>query len=436
MADPPLLTTRSDELAPNLACLVPAGSHAYSKAADQWPAVGPRILAHGRGSKVWDVDGNGYVDWFPGLSSVSLGHAYPAVAQAVISRLERGHNFQLPTMAELEAASEFLETIALAEMVKFAKDGSTVNGGALRLARFATGRLRVAKCREHPFFSYDDWFIGTTRRCGGVVPAVAALTLEFGYNDADSLAALFSAYPDEIAAVILEPVRFDEPDPVFFPEVRRLCNENGTLLILDEIVTGMKYHLNGAQRLYGIKPDLTTWGKGIANGFPLAALTGPRHLMRLGDTTQQDSVFLLSTTFGSELVSLAAMQATIGVFAADDVIGSNYARGAALREGLNTALSAAALEPFIEFVGRDCFFGVVTRDEEGAESRVFRTLLFQELIRRGVLFRGIFYPTLSHSDEDVERTVIAFADALSTYAAALESGPASFLVGKAIQPGL
>lgn len=425
---------KSQQISDQLRTLVPAGAHAFSKAANQWPEHSPRVLSHGSGAWVWDVDGNRYVDWFTGLTTVSLGHAYQPVIDRVCAQLARGHNFQLPTLLEYEAAQTFLGAVARADMVKFAKDGSTVNDAALRLARAFTGRIYVAKCRLQPFFSYSDWFIGTTRCNSGILPETYQYTLEFDYNDLNSLQELIERYPGQIAAVIMEPVRFEPPRPAFLQGVRELCTREGILLILDEIVSGMKYHLHGAQAMLQIDPDLTTWGKGIANGFALSALTGRREIMELGDTTREAPrrVFLLSSTHGAEASSLAAMLATVETFVSADPIAANYAVGRQLREHGTAILREYDLADYVAFIGYDCFLGMRFCDGSRAESRPFRTLFFQELAANGVLFRGIFYPTLSHRQLELEATLEAFRRAAETYGRALEAGVEHYLVGKPI----
>ncbi|MBG0831560.1 aminotransferase class III-fold pyridoxal phosphate-dependent enzyme [Planomonospora sp. ID67723] len=295
---------RGRQLAARLRDLVPGGAHAYSKAPSQWPATAPPLLERGSGAWVWDVDGHRYIDWFAGLTCVPLGHAHPAVTAAVAAALRSGSAFQLPAAAELAAAETFLATVAVGDdMVKFAKNGSDVVDAALKLARYATGRTLVAKCAEHPFFSTGDWFIGTTAARGGTLPEVAARTLDFPYNDTPALQTLFTEHGDDLAAVILEPVRFTRPDTAWFTALRERCSRHGTALIFDETVTGLKYHLHGARTLTGVHPDLTCWGKGIANGLPVSALTGRRELMELGDPARcprTPPLLLLSTTHGGK----------------------------------------------------------------------------------------------------------------------------------------
>lgn len=398
---------------------IPAGSHAYSKAENQWPHGCHVVLERGQGPWVWDVTGRRYVDWFPGLSSVILGHGHPAVAAAVARRLADGSNFQLPARYEAEAAELFLGQVARADMVKFTKDGSAANDAALRLARHATGRRLVARCGASPFLSYSDWFIGATAMRGGCLPEPTADVLVFEYDDLESLRALFERHPDGIAAVILEPLRFVDPSPEFLPGVRDLCDRYGTVLVFDEVVSGLRYGLGGAQHVLGVTPDLTTWGKAIANGLPLAALSGRRPLMDLGDSvasSRDPGLFLLSTTFGGEGVALAAMMATVSEYQAAGVAERLNALGAALRAGVEERATAHGLADAIQVQGRACFLTIACLDLDGQDSRRYRTQLYRELIRRGVLYRGIFSGTSSHDGSALATTLSAVDDALAAYA--------------------
>ncbi len=430
MHDPAARNTgfpESERLARRLRTLVPGGAHAYSKTCDQWPATAPPVLTEGHGAWVWDADGHAYVDWFAGLSCVPLGHAHPAVTAAVTAALRRGTSFQLPAAAELAAAETFLDVVAGDEMVKFAKNASDAVDASLKLARYATGRLLVARCADHPFFSTGDWFIATTAASGGTLPHAAAHTLSFGYNDVPGIAALFAEHGGQVAAVICEPVRFTKPDLVFFAELRRLCSLHGTVLIFDETVTGMKYRLRGARTLTGVTPDLTIWGKGIANGLPLSALTGRRDLMSLADTTRppapgRPGLLMLSTTHGAETASLAAMTATVRTMADADVLTRTHAIGAELRHRIEQALAAAGMAEHLILAGYDCFLGLEARDTSGTPCPQLKTLFIQEIIRGGALFRGIFYPTYAHHGPHLDLTAAAAATAARSCARALDDG--------------
>ncbi|AUY50420.1 aminotransferase class III-fold pyridoxal phosphate-dependent enzyme [Streptomyces sp. CB01881] len=416
-----------EQAAARLRRLVPGGAHAYSKAADQWPTTAPPLLARGQGAWVWDMDGRQYTDWFAGLTCCPLGHAHPAVTAAITAALERGTAFQLPAHAELAAAETFLEVVAPDdEMVKFAKNGSDTVDGALKLARYATGRTKVARCAEHPFFSTGDWFIGTTAASGGTHPEPAARTLDFSYNDLGSLERLFAEDGKDLAAVILEPVRFTPPDPGFFQALRRLCDRHGTLLIYDETVSGLKWRLGGAGPLTGIRPDLTCWGKGIGGGLPLSALTGGRDLMQLGDHARpqagQPPLFLLSTTHGADTASLAAMVATVTEMAAANAIGRAHAAGAELRGMVNAILAEEGVEQSVRLAGYDCFLNIETA-EPG-----LKALFLQEAVRAGALVRGIFYPTAAHTAEHLEQTAVAVHRAAQVCGRALTDGAGADLL--------
>jgi glutamate-1-semialdehyde 2,1-aminomutase len=421
--------TRSREMASRLARLVPGGCHTYAKGADQYPELSPAVIARGRGCHVWDADGNEFVEYGMGLRSVTLGHAYPPVVEAVRSVLELGTNFTRPSTTELECAEAFLSTVDTAEMVKFTKDGSTATTAALKLARAHTGRERIGICAEHPFFSYDDWFIGTTTMDGGIPDALARQALPFRYGDLEDARRLFSEHQGQIAALILEPARTEEPPPGYLAGLRELCRAQGAVLVFDETITGFRWHAGGGQKLYGVTPDLSVFGKGLANGFSLSALCGRRELMRLGARQRDDErVFLLSTTHGAETPALAAGIATMRVYCSEPVVEHLQRQGERLRSGVAAAARARGLEKHFRLVGRACNLLYATLDGEGRGSQALRTLFLQETIRRGVLAPS-FVVSYSHGDGDIDRTVDAVDGALAVYARALEDGVERHLVG-------
>ena len=254
--------------------LIPGGAHTYAKGDDQYPEGMAPVIERGAGCRVWDIDGNEYVEFGSGLRSNLLGHGFEPVVRAARGWLEDGVNFVRPHRLELDAAERLIELIPSAEMVKFGLNGSDVTTAAVRLARAYTGRDLVAVCRDHPFFSTDDWFIVTTPMSAGIPEAARHLTVQFSYNDLADLERLFGAYPGQIAAVVMEAETVQPPARGYFDGLRHLCDRHGTLLILDEMITGFRWHERGAQFVHGIEPDLCTFGKGIANGFPVSALAG------------------------------------------------------------------------------------------------------------------------------------------------------------------
>ena len=414
--------------------LIPGGAHTYAKGDDQYPEHSPSFIVRGKGCHVWDMDGNEFIEYGMGLRSVTLGHAYPAVIAAAAAQMQHGVNFVRPAPIEVECAERFLESVPTAEMVKFAKNGSDALDGAVRLARAHTGRDFIAICADHPFFSVSDWFIGRTPMPGGVPEWTRSRTVSFRYDDLASVQALFDQYPDQIACLVLEPARLNEPSPQFLPQLKELCGRHGALLVFDEMITGFRWHRAGAQHVYGVVPDLSTFGKGIANGFSLSALAGRREIMELGGYDhERERVFLLSTTHGAETHTLAAGIATMNVYRDEDVVGHLHRQGARLRNGVRAAAEAAGVRTHVDCVGRDCALLFTTLDGEGRPSQAFRTLFMQELIQRGILAPS-FMVSYSHSDEDIDYTIDAVAEALRVYRRALDEGVEQFVVGRPIKP--
>lgn len=442
MVDPKTRITRftkSKALQAKAHRLIPGGAHTYAKGDDQYPELAPGFLERGEGCHVWDVDGNEYIEYGMGLRAVTLGHAYPKVVEAAYRAMLKGNNFVRPAPLEVECAEELLSTLfpngSEDHMVKFAKDGSTVVTAAVKLARAHTGRNLVAVCADHPFFSYNDWFIGTTEMDAGIPPVAVSLTVRFRYNDLESVQKLFAEHPGQIAAVILEAHRTDDPLPGFLEGVQTLCRKEGALLILDEMITGFRYHLQGAAGLYGLEPDLSTFGKAMSNGFSLSALVGRREIMELGGLkTDQPRVFLLSTTHGAETPALAATVATLEVYQEEPVIETLHRQGARLRQGVQQITGAMGLAEYFGVIGRDCNLVFYTRDSQKKPSQPFRTLFMQELIARGVIAPS-FIVSYSHSDADIDHTVEAVQGALEVYARALEEGSVDrYLVGPSVKP--
>lgn len=424
----------SQLLATKAHALIPGGCHTYAKGDDQYPVLAPGFIQRGSGSHVFDVDGHEYIEYGMGNRAVGLGHAYPPVVRAVRDALQDGCNFTRPGAIEVECAESFLELIDGAEMVKFCKDGSDATSGAVRLARAYTGRDMIACCADHPFFSTDDWFIGTTKMNAGIPASVSALTTTFRYNDIASIEALFEDYPGRIAAIILEPAKADEPQNNFLQEAKRIAHEHGALFILDEMITGFRWHLRGAQRFYDVEPDLSCFGKALGNGFAISALAGKAEYMQLGGLIQTDHprVFLLSTTHGAETHAMAAAIATMTIYRDEPVIERLYEQGSKLAEGVNAAIANHGLQNHVRLFGRPCCLAYGTLDEKGQPSQAFRTLFLQETIRRGVLMPSLVV-SYTHSDTDIARTVDAIDGALDIYVRALNDGVSSHLTGRPSQ---
>lgn len=414
--------------------IIPGGCHTYAKGDDQYPVLSPGFIAGGSGCRIRDVDGNNFIEYGMGNRAVGLGHAYPPVLEAVRRALARGCNFTRPAAIEIECAEQFLRLITGAEMVKFCKDGSDATSGAIRLARAYTGRDLVACCADHPFFAVDDWFIGTTAMDAGIPDATRQLTLGFRYNDIDSAQALFEQHPGRIAALILEPARIDPPQEGYLEALKQLCHANGALLVFDEMITGFRWHRGGAQAFYGVVPDLSCFGKALANGFSVSALAGRREFMRLGGLDHQDRprVFLLSTTHGAETHALAAAIATMQVYETEPVIEHLERQGTRLRRQIEDAAARHGLIDHFKVLGRPSCMIYAALDTDGKPSQSLRSLFLQEAIRRGVLAPSLVV-SYAHGDDDIDRTAEAIDGALAVYRRALEDGVEHHLIGRPSQ---
>lgn len=419
--------------------LIPGGAHTYSKGDDQFPELSPAAIAYGKGAHIWDVDGNEYLDCPMGLTSVSLGHAYPPVLDAVKKELENGVNFQRPSMLEKEMAESFLDLVPSHDRIKFAKNGSIVTTAAVKLARAKTGRKYVVFPKDHPFYSYDDWFIGTTPCNKGVPEEFTALSLTFQSYDIPSLKALFEAYPDQIACVITEPEKSDfrtiDEKRNYLTEIIKITQSNGALFIMDEMVTGFKTAFPGTMTKWDLEPDMATWGKGIANGFSFCALTGKKDVMDLGGILQkgQEKVFLISTTHGGETHTLAAALATIDEFKNKDVIAHIHSIGNLLIKFSNQVILDQGLEEYISVTPTNWLIGYTFSNEKKQACNGMRTLVMQEMIKHGILFQGAFVPCFSHSEDDILYFIKAFNKALSVYKEALQFGYDKYLTGEPVK---
>lgn len=384
--------------------VIPLGSQTFSKSRTQYPyGVSPFFITRAAGSHVWDLDGNEYVDFVNSLASVTLGYQDPDVTQAVRDQLELGVIFSLPHPLETEVAEMICEMVPCAEMVRFGKNGSDATSGAIRLARAYTGRDHVAVCGYH---GWQDWYIGSTARNRGVPKSTQNLTHSFSYNDAGSLRALLENQRGAYAAVILEPMNVAEPAPGFLSEVKALAAEHGALLVFDETITGFRYSLGGAQELFGVTPDLATFGKGLANGYPLAAIAGRRDVMKL-----MEEIFF-SFTFGGETLSLAAAKATLAKLRSQPVLQTIRDRGVAVMEGTRRIIETDKLHDIFSVSGHPSWSFLGLRDSRGYLAFEIKTLLMQELHQRGILSVGTHNMSYAHSAADVALLLSAYAEIL------------------------
>ena len=382
--------------------LIPGGAHTYSKGDDQFPELSPSAFLKGKGSYLWDLDGNKYLDCSMGLSSVTLGHAFPAVVKGVSNELKFGTNFQRPSVKELEIAKLFLRNVKFHDRIKFSKNGSTATTAAVKLARAKTGRDLIAVPYDHPFYSYDDWFIGKTNCHKGIPKAIRDLTVTFKGCDLNSLNALFKKYKNKIACVITEPERPNcnticnckIPVNKFLEQAYKLTKKNGSVFILDEMITGYKTHFPGSSVRYGIKADLITWGKSISNGFSFSALTGKKEIMDLGSIKKkQEKVFLISTTHGAETHSIQAAIETLKIFKNKKVIKYKNSIGKYFIKNIKNIIKMKNLSKYIHVVECDWFPQIIFLDKNLKPCDGLKTLVMQEMFKKKILFQGILIPS-------------------------------------------
>ena len=415
--------------------VIPGGCHTYSRGDDQYPSNAPQIFEKGEGAYLYTPDGGKFLDYGMALRAVTLGYGYKEVNDAAFEGMCKGNNLTRASMIELEAAELLVNTIPHVDMVKFAKNGSNVTTAAIKIARAYTGRKYIARCLDHPFFSFDDWFIGDTPLTRGIPEEHHSLTLNFRYGDIESLNKLFEQYPDQIAGVIMEAATVEHPKEGYLQAIQGLCKKNKALFIVDEMITGFRWHLEGASKYYGLNPDLCTFGKGMANGFAVAALAGKREYMNIGGIKElgQERTFLVSTTHGGEMCSLAAFIETMKVYKEKDVISHLWNYGESLINGMNNIANELGIKDYFQATGVPCSPNYMTKDKEGNVSLALRTLFSQEMIKNGVLMPWIAI-SLAHGNNELEITLDAVRKSLQIYSMALNDGIDKYLVGDVIKP--
>lgn len=403
----------SQRLLKKASTLIPGGSQTFSKAPNQFVrGVTPVYVERAEGCRLWDVDGNEYVDFPLSLGPIILGHKDPDVDAAVRTQLDKGTTFSLPHRLEVEVAELLIKTVPCAEMARFGKNGSDVTAAAVRIARAFTGRDIVACCGYH---GWQDWYIGTTTRSLGVPKAVRELTKSFDYNDAASLEILFAENPGRIACVIMEPIGVVEPKPGFLKAVAEIARKNGAVFIFDEVVTGFRLALGGAQEYYGVTPDLACFAKAMANGYPVSAVVGRSDLMM-----KCEDIFF-SSTFGGEALSLAAANATIKKLKSHKVIPHLWRQGQKIQDAFNADSRRLGIAQ-VDCIGLAPHTVVRFRDSTGADSLAMRSLFQQELIKRGILFLTGYNICFAHDDDTISAAIQANREALEILATAMKAG--------------
>jgi len=406
---------KSQEMFERASRVIPLGSQTFSKSHLSYPkGEAPLFLSHGRGAHVWDVDGNKYVDLVNGLLPNVLGYDDPDVTSAVIEQLHHGVTLSLATELEIILAEKLTKLIPCAEMVRFGKNGSDATAGAIRVARAFTGRDRVAVCGYH---GWQDWYIGSTLRSKGVPQAVCDLTHPFPFNDLPALDLLLKAHPGEFAAVMMEPMSFVDPALGYLQDVKDMAHRHGALFILDEIITGFRFHIGGAQSMFGITPDLSTFGKSMGNGFPISAVVGRADIMR-----EMEDIFF-SFTFGGEGISLAASIAVIEKMEREPVIETLWTFGQQLIEQTNALISKFNLGQTVKVIGKPCWSLLQISDSGKCTSSQLKTLFLQDVLSQGVLTGGAHNICYAHAITDLQQVETAYSIAFSNLRAVIDGSP-------------
>ncbi len=416
---------KSDELYKIALELIPAQTQTLAKGPGQnIKGVAPKYLQKGKGSHVWDVDGNEYLDYTMAVGPLSLGYCYDKVDEAIKEQLSSGITFSLMHPLEVEVAQIINKVVPNAESVRYSKTGADVTSAAVRLARAFTKRNKVLCCGYH---GWHDWYISVTDRNKGIPQVIQDLTFTFNYNDIHSV---IDSIDEDTACVILEPFVFEEPKNNFLQELREVCTKNGTLLIFDEMWTGFRVAIGGAQEYFGVKADLATFSKAVANGMPIGILTGRKDVMSL----LEKEVFFF-TTFGGEALSLAAAKATIEELIEKNVPEYLAKQGRKLKDGYNSIAHDLGMD-YTKCSGFDCRT-IITFDAEKSDCNPLemKSLVQQEMIKRGILWGGFHNMSFSHSDDDIEYTLKAYKDVLPILKTAVEEKDIKkYLRGEPVEP--
>jgi glutamate-1-semialdehyde 2,1-aminomutase len=415
--------TESDDLYRRALGLIPSVTQTLAKGPGQYiKGIAPKYLQRGKGSHVWDVDGNEYIDFNMAIGPVSLGYCYDKVDNAIIDQLKDGITFSMMHPLEVETAELIRDVIPNAESVRFSKTGADVTSAAVRLARAFTGREKILCCGYH---GWHDWYIAVTDRDAGIPKINKDLTYTFNYNDINSLK---ESIDSDTAAVILEPFVFDKPENNFLQEVKEICRDNGTILIFDEMWTGFRIAVGGAQEYFDIQADLACFSKAAANGMPVSVLTGRKDIMSL---LEKDVFFF--TTFGGEALSLAAMKATITEIREQNVPAYLSFQGEKLKKGYNKIAADLGMN-YTGCKGYNCR-SIITFDPSAGNPLEMKSLVQQEMIRRGVLWSGFHNLSFSHTNEDIEYTLNAYKEVLPVLQKAVEEGDIlKYLMGDPVEP--
>jgi len=403
---------KSEQLLDRALKSIPLASQTFSKSLTQYPrGVSPFFIEKGKGAKVWDVDGNEYIDFVNSLAAVTLGYCDINVDEAVQKQMQNGITFSLPHRLEMEVAEKLIDIIPCAEKVRFAKNGTDATSASIRIARAYTGKEHIAVCGYH---GWQDWYIGSTTRDFGVPKAVKELTHKFEYNNIESLEKIF--HEQELACVIMEPMNVEYPQDNFLEKVKALVHKNDALLIFDETITGFRYSLGGAQELFNVMPDIATFGKGMANGYPLSAVVGGNEIMQ-----KVEDIFF-SGTFGGETLSLAAANTVIDKYKKDNVPKYLNDLGNYLLKKLNQLIINEGLDDIFRTSGHPAWSFLQVKAQDKYTAFEIKTLFLQEMFKRGILILSSHNLNFSHSEEDIDKLISVYREVLPLIKQSIDDG--------------
>jgi len=403
---------KSEQLLDRALKSIPLASQTISKSLTQYPrGVSPFFIEKGKGVKVWDVDGNEYIDFVNSLAAVTLGYCDKNVDEAVQKQMQNGVTFSLPHRLEMEVAEKLIDIIPCAEKVRFAKNGTDATSASIRIARAYTGKEHIAVCGYH---GWQDWYIGSTTRDLGVPKAVKELTHKFEYNNIESLEKIF--HEQELACVIMEPMNVEYPQDNFLEKVKALVHKNDALLIFDETITGFRYSLGGAQALFNVMPDLATFGKGMANGYPLSAVVGSNEIMQ-----KVEDIFF-SGTFGGETLSLAAANTVIDKYKKDNVPKYLNDLGNYLLKKLNQLITNEGLDDIFRTSGHPAWSFLQVKAQDKYTALEIKTLFLQEMFKNGILILSSHNLNFSHSEEDIDKLISVYSEVLPLIKQSIDDG--------------
>jgi glutamate-1-semialdehyde aminotransferase len=407
--------------------VIPGACQTFSKGYTQYvQGVAPIFLERGKGCKVWDVDGNEYIDYVQGLLPNILGYANSRVNDAAFAELQKGHSFSMPTEIEVRLAEKLCSLIPCAEMVRFGKNGSDVTAAAVRAARAYTKRDVIAVCGYH---GWQDWYIGSTPRNLGVPKRVRELTVTFTYNDIASLEKCFEEHKDDIAAVVMEPMNFAFPEDGFLEQVKHITHKNGSLLVFDEICSGWHFGIGGAQKFFGVIPDMAAFGKAMANGYPISAVVGRRDVMQTFEN------IFFSGTFGGETASMGAALETIKILEEENVIEKLWNRGERLRDAFEQITKEANIEHHLRIMGIPAWTLIQFKDFDGKDSFEIRSYFQQECIKRGLLLLATHNMCYAHTEDIIDYTIQVYREIIPLLADAIYNNDIpKRMEGQIIQP--